>query len=126
MCRRTVFEDVAFRGSYMEWRDLAFQLFERGTHVRLSGDRFFRVCSSPGSLSKRTDAMLGAALENAKAYRERTMGRPEHAVFQKYLANCWKNVGNCRLKQGRLVQAALGYTQAFHADRRIRNLVPFA
>lgn len=125
MCRRRVLQDARFRCNYMEWRDFAFQLYEKGFRVRLSSEKEVRKGHTAGSLSRNEEAMLLAALENAKRYCESSRGKGEHAIFRNYLANCHKNVANYSLKRGRPWRAIRGYADAFRTRRRIRDLMPF-
>ncbi len=126
LCRRAAMEGIAFRSNYMEWRDLAFQLYEHGIGVHLSMDQLARTARSQGSLSRYKEAMLTHALDHAREYCRRSMDRPEHDVFRRYLGVCEKNVANFSLKQGRLWRGARGYAKAFKAYRDVRNLIPFA
>lgn len=125
MCRRSMMDGIAFQGDYMEWRDFAFQLYERHVPVILSAERLVRIARDAGAMSRHEMAMLSAALRHAKDYYDRSRGRAEHWVFRQYLANCQKNVANYSLKRGRLWRALRGYADAFRAGRRIRDLIPF-
>jgi len=125
MCRRSIMEGIAFCGDYMEWRDFAFQLFKRGACLHLSKENHVVIASSSTSLSKHEEAMLTAALNNARRYSERTKNSLEHRIFREYLANCQKNLANFRLKRGDLWRSVQGYFSSFRTDRRIRNLLPF-
>ncbi len=125
MCRRAVLEQVRLRCNYMEWRDFAFQVYEKRFAVFLSSDNMVQKHSDGGSLSKHTEGMVSTALRNAKTYYERSQGREGHEVFVSYLAGCYKNSANWSLKRGRLIMAVRHYVNAFRTERRIRNLIPF-
>jgi len=126
MVRRKSLDGIRLRCNYMEWRDFAFQAYMNGLRVHLAERQLVRKNNTEQSLSKRTEEMLTTALDNAREYCERTIGRPEHDVFRRYLANCEKSVANFSLKRGRLAKAAIGYRKAFRAYPDPRNLVPFA
>jgi len=126
MCKRAVLEDVRLRCNYMEWRDFAFQVYEKRFVVMLSSERLASKNNSNGSLSKQKDAMFQSALANAKCYYQRSRGRQEHFVFRSYLANCYKNIGNFSLKKGLIWRAICNYANSFRAEKKIRNLIPFA
>lgn len=68
MCRRAVLEQLRLRCNYMEWRDFAFQVYEKGFIVFLSSERLVQKNSSTDSLSKHAEAMYSTALRNAKGY----------------------------------------------------------
>jgi glycosyltransferase involved in cell wall biosynthesis len=125
MCSRAALKDVTFRCNYMEWRDLAFQMYAKGVVVRLSHERLVRKNSSAGSLSKQKEAMFLSALANAQSYYQYSKGKQNHSVFRGYLANCYKNCANYNLKQGRLWKAFRNYMRSFSVERRIRNVIPF-
>ena len=126
MCKRAVLEDVTFRCNYMEWRDFAFQVYEKGFVVLLSSERLVQRSNPGGSLSKHKEAMFLSALTNAKRYYQCSRGRQEHAVFRGYLANCYKSIGNFSLKKGMIWSAIRGYANSFRVEKKIRNLIPFA
>jgi hypothetical protein len=70
--------------------------------------------------------MFENAVRNARVYTAQSEGRPEHALFLKYLANCYKNIANYALKNCRLRDAARCYLRAYRSDHRLSRLVPFA
>jgi len=125
MCKRAVLENVTVRCGYMEWRDFAFQVYEKGFVVFLSSEELVRVNASAGSLSKHKGKMLSTALRNAKSYYECSRGREGDEVFVSYLAHCYKGWGNYSLKRGVLWRAIRSYVNAFRVERKIRNLIPF-
>lgn len=125
VCRRTVFEHVRFRANHMEWRDLAFQLYDSGCSVALSEHNLVRENSTLGSLSKHEEAMFRVALANAAEYCESSRERPEHGVFERYLANCHKNMGNYWLKRFRPWKAATHFARSYKSGGRIRDAIPF-
>jgi glycosyltransferase involved in cell wall biosynthesis len=126
MCKTLAMNNIRLRSNYMEWRDFAFQVYERGLRVLLSSEVLVRINRTHKSLSGHSLAMLSSALNNAKIYYEASRGREEHAVFRHYLANCYKNMGNFSLKKGMLWNAIGGYVNSYRTERKLQNLIPFA
>lgn len=125
MCKREVLERIDVRWGNMEWRDLAFQVYEAGFTVWFSCQKLFRVHRTPGSLGTHSLARYKIALENAKRYYERSRGREDHAVFERYLAICYKNIGNMSLKQGMPWKAMCAVVNSYRVGKRVSDLVPF-
>jgi glycosyltransferase involved in cell wall biosynthesis len=58
MCKRAVLEQARLRCNYMEWRDFAFQVYEKGFVVFLSSERLVRNNDSAASLSKNKERLF--------------------------------------------------------------------
>ena len=125
MCTAASMKRVSFRGQYMEWRDLAFQLFLNNANVYLSSEFLFRINRSTDSLSRQEDNMLTAALENALLYYDLTVNLKEHWIFKRYLSICYKNIANFSLKQGKIIKAIKGYINAYKYNKSLSSLIPF-
>ncbi len=125
MFTRTVMENIKFRYNYMEWRDIAFQIYKNKFNVFLLSSTCYRKNSVPNSLSKQHELMLTQALDNARYYYENTNNREGHEIFKHYLANCYKNIANYHFKKGHWYRSFRNYLQAFQEERKIRNLIPF-
>jgi glycosyltransferase involved in cell wall biosynthesis len=126
MWRASIKEKLSFCGDYMEWRDLAYQLYRVGAVVHLSDKQLVRIASTQGQMSSDRRLMFEAALRNAEEYCQETRGTQENDIFRRYLANCYKDLANYHLKKGRVFTAAAGYLQSFGTWRNLRNLIPFA
>ena len=124
LIKRSVFGKVSFRCDFMEWRDLAFQIYQSGFKVLLTNKSYVKENSLSVSQSKKYEAMLLQALENAQLYLVLT-GDNKKAIFNKYLANCFKNYANYNLKQLCLKSAIQNYIQSFQVDKNVKNLIPF-
>jgi glycosyltransferase involved in cell wall biosynthesis len=125
MCKRNSIAGIQFRGKYMEWRDFAFQIYQRGLSVHVSEQTVVRVNKSAGSLSTHSQNMLSFSLANAKLYHEATEGSDEHDLFTRYLADRYKDMGNFSLKNGRLISAFQMFARAARTGKRFRDAIPF-
>jgi glycosyltransferase involved in cell wall biosynthesis len=124
-CKRSVLKNIEVRWGYMEWRDFAFQVYDKGYSVCLSSADCVQRDSTIGSMSKHEEIMLTSALANARRYFELSRTKREHPIFRRYLAICHKNIGNYSLKRGRMWQAIRGYANSYRVERKKRNLIPF-
>ncbi|NWH05031.1 glycosyltransferase family 2 protein [Desulfobacter latus] len=124
LIKSSVFGKVSFRCDFMEWRDLAFQIYQAGFKVLLTNKSYVKENSLPVSQSKKYEAMLLQALENAQLYSVLT-GDNKKAIFKKYLANCFKSYANYKLKQSCFKSALQNYIQSFQVDKNVKNLIPF-
>lgn len=125
MIKKEVAESISVRWGYMEWRDLAFQIFYNNFHVFLVNSKFYRMDDTQNSLSKHLEKMYEVSLDNAISYFEKTKNRTENLIFKKYLVNRYKNLGNFYLKKGRLFSAINKFFNAYSVDKNVKNLVPF-
>ena len=125
MCRTKSLGGISLRCRHMEWRDFAFQVYQKNLRVLLSSEQLWRKNPTDGSLSKDSLSMLSASLQNAVLYEEATRGLPEHDVFRSYLANCSKNMGNYSIKKGKLPSAVGYFLKAYRSNQSLRNLIPF-
>lgn len=125
MCRTSVLHDIRFRCNYMEWRDLAFQLYQNGTKVVLAEHQLVRINNTGNSLSSNAAAMIDHALMNAQEYFSYSEGKAEEMIFKHYLANCHKNRANLALKDGEVLKACKHYWASYSKEHKLRNLLPF-
>jgi len=125
MCRRHVIENIKVRWGNMEWRDFAFEVYMNDHNVFFDREKLFRVNNTTGSMGSHSLKRYTIALENAIRYYETSNGKEEHDIFIKYLAVCYKNLGNYCLKKLNIKFSIKNFMEAYRLEKKIKNLIPF-
>ena len=125
MCKRNVLHEVNVHRGNMEWRDLAFEVYNARYTVWFSKERLFKIYPTASSTGSHSVSRYRRAVENALRYYHGSRDRAEHKVFKRYLEICHKNLGNYSLKKGSLLLAGQSYWNAYTVSRNLRSLIPF-